>query len=184
METLLWLSIGLLVYSYLLYPFVLLVCSKLFNKSKTWCKNAQHLPDITVIISAFNEQSCIADRIKNLNHIDYPQHKIKLLVGSDGSTDDTNEILLALAKTTENLQVELFSQNRGKMSVLNDLIAKATTDIVVMSDANTEFAEDALIELTQPFVDENIGAVCGELVLYNAGCERNQDDKYWQYERF
>ena len=92
-----WVASFLIVYSYLLYPVILFSLSRLLSKkdNQTFVvrQNDDSLPSVSVVISAYNEEACIEERIKNLLSLEYPHDKIRLLIASDGSTDDTNAIL-------------------------------------------------------------------------------------------
>ena len=118
---------------------------------------------VSVVIAAYNEEAVIGTRLENLLRADYPPDRLEILIGSDGSTDRTNEIL----RTAEGgqVRVHLFGSNRGKAAVLNDLISGARGEIVVFSDANTAYAPGTIRNLAVGFEDPLVGGVCGELVL-------------------
>jgi cellulose synthase/poly-beta-1,6-N-acetylglucosamine synthase-like glycosyltransferase len=187
MEVLFWTAISLIVYSYFIYPLILIFISTIkqifTHKKKSIDTLLEHeeLPNVTVIIAAFNEDSCIRARIENLLSLDYPQDKLTIRIGSDGSSDNTAQILNSI--TAENFHAHIFEENRGKMSVLNDLVTNATDEILVMSDANTHFKSDAINALVKHFQNESIGVVCGELNLVDAESGVNKDSIYWRYEQ-
>jgi len=187
METLFWTAISLIVYSYFIYPLLLIVIStikQMFTNKNTISESLtvhNNLPNVTVIIAAFNEDYCIKARVENLLSLDYPQDKLTIRVGSDGSSDNTAQILENI--DAENFHAHIFEKNRGKMSVLNDLVASATDEILVMSDANTHFNPDAINALVKHFKNESIGVVCGELNLVDAESGINKDSIYWRYEQ-
>jgi len=195
LEILFWSLLLLVVYSYGIYPFLLLMLSSLVQLKRDvmyvlGAGNARiggqtessYLPDVAVIISAFNEEDCIADRIRNLQALDYPIDRIRFYIGSDGSSDGTSEILSGIDDSR--LCFRDFQENRGKASVLNDLVAEADADILVFSDANTAFEPDAIRKLCRHFEnDEHVAAVCGELDLVDAESGDNLDGAYWKYER-
>ena len=135
-----------------------------------------------MVISAYNEEACIEERIKNLLSLEYPHDKIRLLIASDGSTDDTNAILNSF--DDPRLAVFCFEENRGKINVLNDLLSRVTSEITVFSDANTMFENDAILNLVAPFREDQVGAVCGELNLIDVFSGDNKDNLYWKYEQF
>lgn len=186
MEMLFWTAISLIVYSYFIYPLLLILVSsakQVFtptNEIEPLTDN-NDLPKVTVIIAAFNEDSCIKARIDNLLTLDYPQDKLTIRIGSDGSSDNTASILNSIE--ADNFHAHVFEKNRGKMSVLNDLVASADDEILVMSDANTHFNPDAIHALVKHFQDESIGVVCGELNLVDAESGVNKDGIYWRYEQ-
>jgi cellulose synthase/poly-beta-1,6-N-acetylglucosamine synthase-like glycosyltransferase len=194
MEWVFWGCIAAIVYSYAIYPLLLMSCSALFqlwqdnryiwrsgHRRSQAIQSEQSLPAVTVVIAAYNEQSCIAKRVENILSQNYPPEKLTLLVGSDGSTDSTAEILAAI--DNPRLTACLFTQNRGKISVLNDLMTKANSEIIVLTDANTMFKPDTVRCLVRHFSDPNVGAVCGELQLVDAEYGNNRDGVYWKYER-
>jgi len=187
MEIVFWTAISLIVYSYFIYPLLLIIMSNikqvLTNNStvnQTPIENSK-LPNVTVIIAAFNEDSCIKARAENLLSLDYPQDKLTIRIGSDGSSDNTAQILESI--TAENFHAHIFEKNRGKMSVLNDLVESANDEILVMSDANTHFNPDAINQLVKHFQNDSVGVVCGELNLVDAESGINQDSIYWRYEQ-
>ncbi|QBY04181.1 glycosyltransferase family 2 protein [Thalassotalea sp. HSM 43] len=167
----------LILYGYFIYPAVLYWLSQKYGEEPGSCSD---YPDVAIVIAAFNEEQSIGQRIENLQQLQYPG-QLHFYIGSDGSSDNTNDILAQI--DDPRLQVFAFSENRGKISVLNDLMAQVEQDIVVLSDANTEFAIDAVSELVSGFVD-GVGAVCGKLHLYNKQDNQNQDGMYWRYENF
>lgn len=168
--------------SFIFYPLVVFVISKFIkdNNHKT-----KFIPEVSILIAAYNEEKVIEERLKNINNLKYDFTKLEVLIGSDCSNDRTNEILLEKQKEFSWLKVYLFDKRRGKASVLNDLIKLAKNDIIVFSDANTEFKPEALKNLVYSFKDEKIGGVCGKLVLTDDEVEKNEsveEKKYWIYE--
>ncbi|MGL4573198.1 MAG: glycosyltransferase family 2 protein, partial [Burkholderiaceae bacterium] len=138
------------------------------------------LPTVAVIISAFNEERFLQRRIDNILACDYPHELLQVYIGSDGSSDGTNAILQA--QTDPRIHAHAFTANRGKASVLNDLVSRANAQVLVFSDANTFFEPDALLQLTKHFQDPAVGGVSGELRLFTAAGD-NQDSLYWRVEQ-
>jgi cellulose synthase/poly-beta-1,6-N-acetylglucosamine synthase-like glycosyltransferase len=142
-------------------------------------------PTVSIVISAYNEEDCIADKINNLLSLDYPNAKMEIIIGSDGSTDQTNDIVQSFA--LPNLSFYDYSQRRGKMATINDLVAKAKNEIVVFTDARQSFERNTIRELVANFHDRNIGCVSGELhfkPLTGAGGTAKGINLYWNYEKF
>jgi cellulose synthase/poly-beta-1,6-N-acetylglucosamine synthase-like glycosyltransferase len=107
---------------------------------------------------------------------------LRVYVGSDASTDATPRLLRGIAD--ERLVFVDFPRRRGKASVLNDLAALATEDLLVFTDANTFFRPDALQKLVRHFGQAQVGCVCGDLRLVRGSrAGDNQDNVYWRYER-
>jgi cellulose synthase/poly-beta-1,6-N-acetylglucosamine synthase-like glycosyltransferase len=184
MEAIFWLSILLVGFSYIIYPMLIAFFAKLFGRKHTSIDISEitDWPAVAVVIAAFNEEQDIKQRVENLLGQDYPSDKITYFIGSDGSTDNTNQILSQFSDSRLNAQ--LFDTNRGKASVLNNLLELVEQPIVIFSDANTHFETDAIKRLVAHFENERVGAVCGELNLYNPGDNDNKDSTYWRYEQF
>lgn len=172
-----WLGLFLLIYSYFLYPLILKILVKPIPVIKY---QPESWPSVNVIISAFNEESCIAERLENLLNQDYPG-KLLISVASDGSSDNTGNIIGSFSDSR--IEAKVYTENRGKVAVLNDLVAQSSADILVFTDANTHFESDAITQLVSTF-RLGVGAVCGELHLYTADANANSDGLYWRYEQF
>lgn len=187
------LCIGAVVYSYALYPFVLLSVAAIaqalrdaafvFRKSeRRKTEPDTDWPRVAVVISAYNEERHLAQRIDNLLALDYPADRLVAYIGSDGSRDRSAEIL-ARYEGEARVRGFAFEQNRGKANVLNDLVSRGDEPILVFSDANTFFRPDALKKLVAGFSDPAVGGVSGELRLMGTGGD-NQDSLYWRVEQF
>src|ERR1051326_3662301 len=184
LESLFWSMLALVVYSYCLYPLIVLTIVKLGRPGGPPIEQAGYLPAVSVVISVFNEENVLEAKLKNLASLDYPKDKIEFLFGSDGSNDRTNDILSLGSKSIITLKV--FTERRGKATVLNDLLSIAKGDIIVFSDANTIYARDTIRQLTKHFQLPEVGAVCGELVLEHDGNSVGSfgESSYWKYENF
>lgn len=170
------------LYSYIIYPVFLYFASKL--RTKHILKFDQQF-GMSLIISVFNEEKIIEQRISNLGHLRNNDLKFEVIIGSDNSSDRTNEILSNY--DYEWLKVVNFSSRRGKAAVLNDLVSLAKNPILIFTDANTIFEENAITELLKPFDDPSVGGVCGRLILkeYQSKKSGSVDEKnYWQIETY
>ncbi len=177
------LALGLLVYTYLGYPVVLWLVGKLRAPLKTASGGPSRWPTVTVMISAHNEEAVISRRIQNLLEQDYPKDHLQILIGSDGSTDRTNEEVARYRFAK--VQLAAFADRRGKASVLNDLVAQATGEYLVFTDAATVFYPDSLTQLMTGFYRYPTAAVIGgELELRSPQTSGNPDGLYWRYEMF
>jgi cellulose synthase/poly-beta-1,6-N-acetylglucosamine synthase-like glycosyltransferase len=175
-------SIGLVAYVYVGYPVLLWVLSRLFGRPPVPpAVEAADLPSVTLLIAAHNEAGVIDERIQNALALHYPPDRFRIVIASDGSTDATNDIVRSYADRG----VVLFDYpiNRGKAAVLNDAFRQLTSDVVVLSDANTHMAPDAIRKLAEWFADPAVGVVCGKLVLVDPHTGRNVDGVYWKYGR-
>lgn len=176
-----WVALSLVLYSYCLYPIVLVVLS-VFRRDRPISQNAVDLPRVTVVISAYNEKDTLASRIDNLFKLDYPSERLNFLIGSDGSDDGSNDILNRCQ--SDRLRILMFRNRRGKAAMLNELVPQVTAEIVVLSDANTRYDSMAIRNLVCPFSDSRVGAVCGQLLLESPGNSVGGfgERLYWKYE--
>ena len=182
-EIILWASLGLVAYCYIVYPLVIWICSRLFGRVPSAAAlDDRNLPFVTLLIAAHNEERWITARLRNALEQDYPPDKLDVLVASDGSRDATVQIVSQFADPR--VRVLDFQENRGKATVLSAGVVEARGSVVVFSDANTFFEPAALRHLVRWFADPAIGVVCGRLVLTDANGGRNVDSLYWKYETF
>lgn len=175
-----WFSFFMITYVYLIYPLFLFIWSCFNSKS---VKKKDIILDVTLLIAAYNEEEIIEKKIKNSLALDYDPDKLKIVVASDGSTDKTVD----LVKKFENKRITLFdyNQRRGKMGTLNATVEHIDSEIIVFSDANTMYKEDAIKKLVRNFYDESVGVVSGNVILEGSEVCFNQPEKiYWQYEHF
>ncbi|MGC5411835.1 glycosyltransferase, partial [Streptomyces sp. DT225] len=110
---------------------------------------------VTVLVPAYNEKKCIANTVRSLLASDYP---VEVIVIDDGSTDGTADIVQRMR--LPNVRV-VRQRNAGKPAALNNGIAHARNDIIVMMDGDTVFEPTTVRELVQPFGDPRVGAVAG-----------------------
>ncbi|HEY6199476.1 MAG TPA: glycosyltransferase family 2 protein [Candidatus Binatia bacterium] len=173
------LSFGFLFYTYVGYPGLLWLLSKLAGRPEHPPGAPAEWPAVSILISAYNEEHAIRARIENLLKLDYPKDRVEIIIGSDGSGDRTAEI----AASYPGVRLFNFAQRRGKASVLNDLVAAARNEIAIFTDANTFFRPDAVRELVQALWRYPFGSVVvGRLELRSAADKGNLDGAYWRYE--
>lgn len=170
-------------YAYVGYPVVIWVLSRLFGRPPVRpTVSDDDLPRLSLLIAAYNEAGHIEERVRNALAMDYPAGKLEILIASDGSTDDTADIVREFA--SRGVRVLDFKTRRGKSSVLNEVIPDCTGEVVMLSDANTLTDPDAARKLAAWFADPAVGVVCGKLVLIDPVNGRNVDGVYWKYETF
>lgn len=176
-------SLILLLHSYIIYPISVLILSLMFKKGYKYDENFQ--PDISIIISVFNEEKVIENTIRNFLKSNYDLNKVEFIVGSDNSSDSTNDIIFKLQKEIPTIKFFPFNERRGKSEVLNDLVNHAKADILVFSDANTIYHLDALKNLVKYYADDRVGGVSGKLILVEFEESKNsgsQEKRYWDFE--
>ena len=178
-----WLCAALVFYAYALYPLVIWVISRLFGSSRKPPElSDDELPTVTLLVAAYNEETVIAQRLENALKTDLPLGRFRIIVASDGSSDATAEIVRHFADRGVTLLD--YKVRRGKASVLNAAMSEVTSDVVLLSDANTDFDPDAARKLVRWLKDPGVSAVCGRLILTDAATGANADGMYWKYETF
>jgi glycosyltransferase involved in cell wall biosynthesis len=177
-----WTGIGLLAYVYVGYPLVAAVRARVGRRPQL---RAPVTPRVSVVVVAYNEADRIEDRIENLLALDYPASRLDIVIGSDGSTDDTVE--RARRYQSRGVRVYAFHQRRGKPAMLNDLVARVGGEIVLFADARQRFDRGTLRAIVANFADPTVGAVSGELVIEpsaGAAAAGHGAAFYWRYEKF
>ena len=184
-----WVSVGIIAHTYVIYPLMLVLLDAFGQARGAWGylggderrrPPAQlGLPAVSVLIAAYNEADCIGARIDNLLSQDYPQDKLEILIGSDASTDGTDEIVQKYAARGVMLSR---AERCGKAGVLSRLVRSAKGEVLVMTDANTEFEKDAIRRLVQPMRDPTVGLVCGRLRLHPPLGAPATEGVYWKLE--
>src|ERR1700674_2484234 len=144
-----WLAVCVVVYAYAGYPMVLLFLRLFIHRPVR--KNPIE-PYVTLVVPAYNESGVIGAKIRNAASLDYPVNKLEVLIASDGSSDDTVEVAQRLSDGSR-IRVLVFSQNRGKISVLNDAVREARGGIIVLSDASAILDSDSIRQLVANFAD-------------------------------
>ena len=174
------------LYSYLIYPLVMSLLSLRQTPAPAGGGAGSPLRDaaaalpVAVVVAAHNEEAHIDALVTSLRALTCAGG-LRAYIGSDGSTDATVIRLRALAG--DDLRVFAYEQNRGKASVLNDLVAASSEPIIVFTDANTLLDVGALTQLLKAFADPTVGMVCGELRLSHSGGGDNVDGLYWRVEQ-
>jgi cellulose synthase/poly-beta-1,6-N-acetylglucosamine synthase-like glycosyltransferase len=162
-----WFSILLLFHSYVLFPQVLYLLKQRRRNNEMVFHQGGSLPFVSVILSVYNEENVIKQRVCNIFGSDYPADKLEILVGSDGSTDRTSSVLRELQSSYPALQVVLFPNRRGKGNVLNDLRERAKGDILVLTDAKVQFSPHVIFQMVKHFYNPEIGIVGGNITNHH-----------------
>lgn len=181
MKLLFWFSLIFIIYTYLGYPLILFIWSKLFPKRV----NKKYIePFVSVVIAAHNEEKNIKGRIENLLEQDYPKEKLEIIVVSDGSTDGTNEVVREFRP--DGIKLLNYNGRKGKPYALNLGVREAKGEIIVFTDARQRFEKNAIKELVANFNDSKVGCVTGELVFYKNSESKIKEEMgaYWNYEKW
>ncbi|HKW94454.1 MAG TPA: glycosyltransferase family 2 protein [Methylomirabilota bacterium] len=135
---------------------------------------------MSLIMPAHNEEAHLPEKLANLRAQAYPRDRLRIVFVSDGSTDRTNEILRQAE--SDQLRVLYRPSREGKAAALNYAVAHETSEILILSDAATLFAPDAIELLVRHFADPQVGVVCGALDFRASAESRQTEGVYWRYE--
>lgn len=139
-----------------------------------------NLPEVTLLIAAYNEQQVVAEKMANCLALDYPADRLRITWITDGSTDRTGELLAAYPGVT----VLHDARRGGKTAALNRALEFIRTPLVVFTDANTMLNPEAVREIVRCFEDPQAGCVAGEKRVAGAGHAgaAATEGVYWKYE--
>jgi biofilm PGA synthesis N-glycosyltransferase PgaC len=181
MKWVFWGAAGLIAYTYLGYAGWLWLRSR-------WRPQPVRLgtftPFISIVMIVRNEVTVLSGKLRNLMKLNYPENLCEIVVVSDGSTDDTNQILSHHAQDAR-VRVIINSQPGGKAAGLNEAVQAARGEIVVFTDARQKIEPDAVRLLLQNFADPNVGCASGELMLGDpdSGEAAKGIGLYWRIEK-
>lgn len=178
-ETVFWLSVAALVYTYAGYPLLLLMLSAVRSNP---VRRAEYTPTVSVIIAAYNEERDLASKLENTLLLDYPKSHLEVIVTSDCSEDRTDEIALSFAP--KGVQLHRQTERLGKTAAQNAAVEHARGEILLFSDATTHYQPDVLRMMMPSFADQEVGCVTGR-VIYKSGSDSTVGHgtrSYWDYE--
>ncbi len=180
MAILFWLCAGLILWVYAGYPLVLCLL-QLLRPARLASGKAPE-PEVTLVISAYNEASVIRQKIENSLALDYPRDKLDIVVISDCSSDDTDGLVRAYEP--QGVRLWRMRERGGKTAGLNAVVPQARGEIVVFSDANAMYDRQVVRRLVRNFADPQTGCVTGEsrYNLEGATDSTQSENLYWRYE--
>lgn len=186
-----WVCIVAMFHSYVLFPLLL----KYFSRGKkqneiVFSSDAKDLPNLFLLMAAYNEERVIKEGLTSIFNTSYPLEKLHVFVGSDNSTDRTNEIVTELAKQFPQLKLLVYEGRNGKPNILNKLMKEAEKELVsgnevlLFTDANILFTPSTIYEMVKHFRNEKIGLVGANIL--NKGMKEDgisfQENSYIQRE--
>ena len=163
LKILFWATLLIVFYTYIGYGILLyfiIRLKRLFagNPREAVMPTDDDLPTITLMICAYNEEEVVAEKMANTLAIDYPREKFRIMWVTDGSTDQTNELLKAYPE----VDIVFSPERRGKSAALKHGLQELQTRYVAFTDANTMINPNALREIARLFTDPTVGCVSGE----------------------
>jgi biofilm PGA synthesis N-glycosyltransferase PgaC len=174
-----WFSVSVLFYTYIGYGLLLYIWTNIFHRREV--TSPAFIPEVTLIVAAYNEEDFIEKKIENSLGLDYPAEKLNFLFITDGSSDNSPAIVKRFA------QIQLLHQpeRKGKAAALNRAIQFVKTPVVIFTDANTLLNKECIRNIVRHYNKPKTGGVAGEkkvIAQNQASAVETGEGTYWQYE--
>ncbi len=168
-EIVFWFSLFAIIHSYLIFPWVMRILSKNRKENTIVYDSGPNLPFVSILMAVHNEETVITEKIKSIYYTLYPLNKFEVLIGSDASTDGTNNILKVYSENYEHFRFFPFENRQGKPQIINRLAKEAKGEIFIITDANVMLEINTLFELVKHFKNSEIGLV--DSLMKNKGTD-------------
>ncbi|WP_202840259.1 glycosyltransferase family 2 protein [Luteimonas saliphila] len=174
-----WIAALLLAYTYVGYPALVVALARIRPRP---IRRGDSRPPVTVVMTVHNGAADLAAKLDNLSALDYPPGRVDIVVACDGCSDASAAI--ARGHTASPVTVLEFAERRGKAACLNDAVAVATGELLLMVDVRQRVEADALRRLASCLDDPSVGVAAGELRFEDpeTGFAASVD-AYWKYEK-
>ncbi|WP_138993894.1 glycosyltransferase family 2 protein [Larkinella sp. C7] len=185
MEIFLVVCAGLVVYTYVGYGILVWLLVKIRGRRPALKTDTVFAPDVTLIVPAYNELSCLPDKVANSFAQYYPADKLHFLFVTEGSTDGSADFLRS--KYGNRVAIMEGTERRGKVAAMNRAMLQVKTPLAIFTDANTILNPEAVQHLVRHFRDPKVGAVAGEKRILTNDSESaagSGEGLYWKYESF
>jgi glycosyltransferase involved in cell wall biosynthesis len=178
LEIVFWCSVAFVVYGYFGYPCALMIAGLVRTRP---VRRARITPRVSFVITAYNEETRIADKLENTLRQDYPADALEIIVASDCSSDRTDAIAGAYAGRVRLVRA---AERRGKEAAQKLALSEASGDILVFSDVATALAPDAVSTIVSNFADPTVGCVSSVDRFVDADGRVSGEGAYVRYEMF
>lgn len=169
------------------YPLSIRIIANYSKKVKTdLARNDDYEPTVTLMIVAHNEEKVIYDKLMNVIKLNYPRNKLEILVASDNSTDNTNNIVRKFIIDNPEYNIRLYEvkERKGKTNAQNEAAATVQSEILVMTDANAMLDQNSIRELVSSLSVDEIAYVTGRLKYINddESWTSSSESSYWEWD--
>lgn len=183
MEALFWISVSIIIYTFIGYGVVISLLAKTKKQVVYPALSEEDLPEVTLLIAAYNEEDIIEAKIKNSLALEYPKHKLHIKFVTDGSTDNTNNIIAKY----RGINIDYSPRRAGKIAAVNRVMPDIQTPITIFTDANVMINPEGLRLMIERFQNNLVAAVSGEKTVISAtadGASASGEGFYWKYESY
>lgn len=178
-----WVSLFTLFYGHVGYGLLIFLLSPFLFFFRRFSREEirAEQPAITIIVTAYNEEKILTKKIENTLAINYPEDKLKIIFITDGSTDNSVQLI------SQHSTIVLLHQTerKGKYAAIKRAMGQVQTPIVVFSDANSMLNKDCITYIVKQYKNPVIGGVAGEKKILHttyASAVSKAEGFYWQYE--
>jgi len=179
MVTLFWSAVLFIFYAYLGYPLLLMLLSLIKSRP---VKKGDAFPSVSFIVTAYNEEARIREKLENTMALDYPRNRLEIIVASDCSTDKTDAIVQAYESRRGRLVRA--PQRNGKEAAQKLAVQAASGEILVFSDVAAILQSDAVRNIIRNFADPTVGCVSSVDKIIDAAGKLSGEGAYVRYEMF
>jgi len=182
-----WLCLLLVIYTYVGYGGVLWLILKVKHaffrreSSPILPLDEDLLPEVTLMICAYNEAEIIEEKMRNIRALNYPKNKLCVMWVTDGSTDASNDLL----RVCPDVHLVYSPERRGKAAAMQHGLQENKAEYVIFTDANTMLNADAIREIMRQFMKKNVSCVSGEkrvAARHKGQTAAEGEGLYWKYE--
>ncbi len=179
-----WVSLAAVAYHHFGFPPLLHILGQRARRRGTAPETATARPSVDIIVPAYQEAAHIRTKLENLAALEYPGDRVTTVIACDGCTDGTGQIaaetIAGAACAGRRMELLDFPVNRGKVAVLNEVIANRSAEIIVLSDVSATVEPNALLRSVAYFSDPRVGFVCPTYALRKPGSPG--EAAYWTYQ--
>ncbi len=182
-----WAASLLIVHTYVVYPLLISLLAKGRRLPSDNFENDTEFPEVVTLMAVHNEEAVLEATLTSIFASDYPAGKLRVLIGSDGSTDQSHAIIKKFQQSHPELELIIFSGRNGKIPIVNQLAIEASKRLenpesaaFVLCDANVTWTTDMLRNSVRHFKRKDVGLVGASVVDIRGGLEgiRVEEDSY------
>ena len=181
METLFWILLGLIIYTYVGYGIIVGIIVKILGLNKKDQSDLKAYPPVTLFVAAYNEKDFVDIKVENSFELDYPKDKLTHLWITDGSDDGTPDLL----RQYEGIKVYHEDKRSGKTAAIHRGLQFVESSIIIFCDGNTLLSKETVKSVVKAFEDPKVGCVAGEKRIIekdSEGASGSGEGAYWKYE--
>ena len=186
LKILFWLCLAIVFYTYIGYGLLLYILVRLkrllgLSRPEPVLPDDDQLPDVTLMICAYNEEDIVHEKMANIRQLDYPKEKFCVMWVTDGSSDGSNDLLRQYPEVT----LVYSPERRGKAAAMQHGLKENKAGIVVFTDANTMLNANAIREIVRQFMKPDVSCVSGEkrvAARIDGQVAAEGEGLYWKYE--